>query len=334
MPISDYSGMNIYPNDIVDPDEVVEEPEIPSEPEPIYGTFTCATYNVDGLPSLINSDGPGSSKTKTISSKLAASNWDFIGFSEDFEYHSELTSSMSNYNFGEHRGSVGMAQLVSKANTDGLGFAWKKNDINASKVDYIEFSKSHGGLFDGANTCIAKGIRHYEVTIAEGVVIDVLTTHMNTYDDDDEYKNTQHAQLKQIAEYINTIIAKNHRPVIFMGDTNCRYTRHDFKTHFWDILTPGLYYNDPWVDTQWNGVYPTYGTPSLVVDYKYDANNTVGDIKCDNQKGEVVDKIIYINDPQADTFILANSYLHDTDNYQGLADHCPIVVEFMYEKIN
>ena len=48
-------------------------------------TFICATYNVDGLPSLINSDGPGSNGTKSISSMLAASGWDFIGFQEDFE---------------------------------------------------------------------------------------------------------------------------------------------------------------------------------------------------------------------------------------------------------
>lgn len=335
MPIEEYSTLDLFTNDILDQDAVVPEPEEPSEPENITGKFTCATYNVDGLPYLANnSDGPGSSGTKTISQKIAASNWDFVGFSEDFDNHDELTSAMSStYSFGSYRGSVGLSQLAgSKADTDGLGFAWKKDAISAANEKCIEFTESYGGLLAGANTCIAKGIRHYEVTVAEGVVIDVLMTHMNTYSDkSSSYINAQHAQLKQVAQYINEIVAKNHRPVIFMGDTNCRYTRHDFKTYFWDILTPGLYVNDPWVDTLWGGKYPSYPSNSLVTEDAPDPSDS--DIICSNQAGEVVDKVIYINDPEGDTFILANSYLRDM-NFSGLADHCPVVVEFLYEKLN
>ena len=293
------------------------------------GTFTAATYNVDGLPKkisffTINGDGPGSSGTKTISSAIAADNWDFVAFSEDFAYHSELTSALGGYTFGTYRGSV---SSMSKNNTDGLGFAANNSTCSFSNENIVKFTSSYGGLTSGANTCIYKGFRHYVVTLADGTEIDVIITHMNTYSSSGSgHINAQHAQLKQIAQYINSI-RSNNRPIIFMGDTNCRYTRHDFQTYFWGVLDSDLEVNDPWVDFMWNGVYPTYPSNSLVVE---DATGTSSsDIICDSQKGEVVDKIIYINNPDAAVQISANGYLRDSA-YQGLADHWPIVVEFTY----
>ena len=115
-----------------------------------------------------------------------------------------------------------------------------------------------------------------------------------------------------------------------MGDTNCRYTRHDFQTYFWGVLNSDLIVKDPWVEYQWDGIYPTYGGKSLMVSDATGTNSST-DIICENtQKGEVVDKIIYINNPDAPVQISANSYLRDYDGYNGLADHMPIVVEFSY----
>ena len=63
-------------------------------------TFTCATYNVDGLPAKVlgfiplNDDGPGSNGTKVISQNIAASGWDIVTFQENFSYNSELESAM------------------------------------------------------------------------------------------------------------------------------------------------------------------------------------------------------------------------------------------------
>lgn len=352
MPINEYSSLNIYPNDLVDEDEVI--PEEPVVPEYITGTFTCAAHNVDGLPDIsylvnsVNPDGPGESGTKTISSKLSTSNWDFVGFSEDFNYHSALTSSATGYTFQEFDNetlpsSFEFSMLTSAHwNTDGLSFAALNSRCTFNQVAKVEFTAEAGGLFKGANTCVDKGFRHFAVTLTNGteevnddVTIDVIVTHMNTYSSDGtDHINAQHAQLKQIAQYINTIIVENNRPVILMGDTNCRYTRHDFKTYFWDVLSPNLFVNDPWVDNQWGGTYPTYPSKSLMVS---DATGTdpETDIICeDTQKGEVVDKVIYINTPESDTFIAATSYLRDYDGYYGLGDHYPIVVEFVYEKFN
>ena len=300
------------------------------------GTFTCATYNVDGLPQkisffTINGDGPGSDGTQNISQKMAQQNWDFVGFSEDFAYHSELTGSMSNYTFGTHRGSV---SSISSNDTDGLGFATKNTSCSfGSTESWTQFTSSAGGITSGANTCIKKGFRHYVVTLADGVAVDVLITHMNTYSSSGtDHINAQHAQLKQIAQYINTISA-NNRPIILMGDTNCRYTRHDFNTYFWSVLNSDLTYADPWVEFQWNGVYPTYPSNSLMVSDATGTSDT--DIICENtQKGEVVDKVIYINKAGNPVQIKANSYLRDYDNFNGLADHMPIVVEFTYVNSN
>lgn len=341
--ISKGKTLSIKKNEVEVPDDLDEpEPETPTEPEPepeplpVTGTFTCATYNVDGLPDIsyivgsINPDGPGSSGTQSIGQKLASSNWDFIGFSEDFEYHSELSGAMSNYSFGTYRGSVNSSALTSTIDTDGLGFA-AKTGVNFMEKAIVAFNESAGGLTSGANTCIKKGFRHYEVTVAQGVVVDVLITHMNTYSSSgSSHINAQHAQLTQIAQYINNLVATNNRPVILMGDTNCRYTRHDFQTYFWSKLNSTLTYSDPWVTYQWDNVYPTYPSKSLMVS---DATGTNADtdIICENtQKGEVVDKVIYINNANAPVQIKANSYLRDM-NYTGLADHMPIVVEFAYE---
>lgn len=297
----------------------------------ISGTFTCATYNVDGLPEkvsfiTINEGGPGSEGTKAISKKIAADDWDFVGFSEDFEYNSELQSELSsNYTFGTHAGSY------STSSTDGLNFAVRSsNGVSYSGEQRISFESSYGGLTSGANTSITKGFRHYVVALADGTEIDVIITHMNTYSSSGTgHINAQHEQLKQIAQYIKD--NQKQRPVIFMGDTNLRYTRHDFETYFFSVLASAtnLTVNDPWIDYMWDGVYPTYPSNSICVEDITGASST--DVIYSNQKGEVVDKIIYINDSNASVQISANGYLRDM-NYSGLADHCPIVVEFYYEK--
>lgn len=306
------------------------------------GTFTAATYNVDGLPNLsldlilyqfeLNPDGPGSNGTTSIANKIAADDWDIIGFSEDFEYHSNLTSVLSSsFTFGKYRGTVTASAATTTADTDGLGFATRTGTCSFANETIVEFTSSAGGLTSGANTCIKKGFRHYEVTVAEGIIVDVIITHMNTYSSSGtDHINAQHAQLKQIAQYVNKI-RSNNRPIIFMGDTNCRYTRHDFDTYFWSVLDSDLIVNDPWVDYQWGGVYPTYPSNSLMVSDATGTSDT--DIICSTtQNGEVVDKIIYINNPDSDVQISANSYLRDYDGYNGMADHMPIVVEFTYEK--
>ncbi len=340
----------------------------------VSGNFTAATLNVDGLPEkvkvfgiisyTINEGAPGSDGTKTIGSYIANSKYDFVGCSEDFNYHSELASAMNGYTWGTpNEGTIpsSASNLSIHIDTDGLSFA-TRNETCSFSDEYIEtFKTSAGGLTSGANTNVDKGFRHYVVTMKDGAEFDVIITHMNTYGND-ERKDAQHAQLTQIAEYISKISAANKRPIIFMGDTNCRYTRHDFQTYFWGKLNSVLTWADPWVDFHRGGTYPTYGTRSLMIRSNF-AGDTENDIVCsDDQRGEVVDKIIYFNVAGADVQIEALECYNDITNFTkstesvsysgvmtedangniaenqtvsytkniGYADHFPVVAKFSY----
>lgn len=298
----------------------------PEEPEQITGTFTCATYNVDGLPSIINSDGPGDDGTANIGNKIAASGWDIITFQENFAYSSSLKAPLNSvYTLGKDRGNIsyGSAIIGRVTDTDGLLFGTLNATCSFSGETWEAFNDAYGGLTDGANTLLKKGIRHYVVTLKadSNVVIDLLVTHMNS-GSDAGHITAREGQLAQIAAYINKI-RSNNRPIVLMGDTNCRYTRDDMFQYLFNKIDSDLTYADPWVEHSWNGVYPTLGTASLMVPSK-DAASTLTE-----QTGEVVDKIIYFNNPNAKVQIKSDWYNNDTD-YAGMADHKPVVSQFTY----
>lgn len=330
----------------------------------VQGKFTCAALNVDGLPSLINSGGPGSDGTKSIGRIMNSLGYDFIAISEDFAYHDELAGGMTNYNMGTYRGTV--SSLIHN-DTDGLGFFWKKDAITATDETIVAFDEAYGGLTEGANELIDKGFRHYVVTVAEGVTVDVYITHMNTFGDgtnteDDPWVHAQLSQLRQLRDYVVAKAKENNRPAIIMGDTNMRYTRHQIVDN---LITPvtseGLQIADPWIEIQRGGVYPTWNTTSLMIRSKFGGGNT--DILCaDDQRGEVVDKMWYINVPDAAIQLKAISYMNEVEHFaksteevsysgvnvedeagniltnqnvsytkvNGYADHFPVVVSFEY----
>ena len=345
-----------------------------SEGAVVQGKFTCAALNVDGLPSIINSGGPGADGTSTLGRIMNGLGYDFIAVSEDFEYHDELAGAMTNYNFGTYRGNVGANVIFGETyDTDGLGFFWKKEGIAATDETIVGYEESYGGLSGGANTCIKKGFRHYVVTVAEGVVVDVYITHMNTYggegntEDKNEWVAAQLSQLRQLRGYVVERAETNKRPAIIMGDTNMRYTRHQIVDN---LMTPvtneGLQIADPWVELRRGGVYPTWDTKSLMIRSKFAGDNE-NDILCaDDQRGEVVDKMWYINVPDAPLQLKAISCMNNVDDFKknteqvsysgvtvedengnlqynqtvsytrvnGIADHFPVVVSFEYTHTN
>ena len=267
----------------------------------ISGTFKAATYNVKS-----STDGG-------IGTDITADGWDFFGFSECFSGYSK---NLSTYSFGSKSKTLG----------DGLYFGARNATCSLSNEYTDTYDQKYGGLTQGADQFVNKGFRYYLITMTDGTQVDVIITHMNTYDTD-KHLAAQHSQLKEVATWIKNNCGT--RPVIFMGDTNCRYTRHDFETYFWSVIRQnGLTYNDPWVDYQWAGVYPTYPSKSLMVSDATGTNSET-DIMCSTtQNGEVVDKVIYINYADAATQIKANDYLRDMD--YSYSDHKPIVVNFSY----
>ena len=306
-----------------------------TDPQPTVttGTFTACAFNVDGLPQkigliTINGDGPGSSGTTTMAGIANNLGWDIIAASEDFEYNSQLVAGLSNYSHGTWRGSVSAAQLTSTADTDGLNFFWRTSTTSATGEKYIQYNDAEGGLTSGANTCIKKGFRHYEVTVdaTNNVVIDVYITHMNTYSgsgntESNAYVKAVLSQLRQLRDYVLTNAKANKRPAIIMGDTNMRYTRHDIKTNFLDVVAAydnnaGYTVSDPWVEFHRNGVYPQWNSLSLMTRFAF-AGDKENDILCaDNQCGEVVDKIWYINVPGAEVQLKATAHQNDVDNFR------------------
>lgn len=282
-------------------------------------TFNAVALNVDGLPESIsgvtvNEGAPGAEGATTLCGILANSGWDFVGLSEDFNFHSYLTAAPAStyYNFGEHGGSVDASAIIGGADTDGLGFACAKH-LTMSGGNRVEWGNYNGFTDQGSDGLVTKGFRVYTVTFATGVAVDVYILHMDA-DSGEKDIAARKTQLGKLATYIKD--NHNNRPVIILGDTNCRYTRDELKTAFIDIINADSRFtiNDTWIELIWNGVYPTYGADAMMT-HTYGA-----------QQGEIVDKIFYINTTESDLKLRANTYLHDTSI--AISDHYPVVASF------
>lgn len=292
------------------------------EPASSATTFTAVALNVDGLPKKIsfvelNPDGRESEGATLMSQYIANKGYDIVALSEDFNFHNELISSISStYNIGTHRAQITAAQALSQADTDGLGLLVKK-DANFSNESWTKFNSS-ANSWDGSKG-VKKGYRYYTITLADGNVIDIFIAHLDAGDDGVNYRP---GQLQQIA---NAILDNGNpdRPKIFMGDTNCRWTREDIRTNFMDILTNTYDVGDAWAELVRGGDYPTPGVDP-------------------NQDTEVVDKVFYINPKGNNKMKLTPiSYRRETDfvdsNGVALGDHAPVVVNFgigLYEEVD
>ena len=293
-------------------------------------TFNVAAMNVDGLPKEIlginlNPDGHGAEGSSAISQKLATMGYDIIALSEDFNYNTELMQYMTDYDYGTYRGGISMNNYRADISfdTDGLNLLWKKKGFAAFNERIIGWNQKYGKFNNGADELIDKGFRFYQVTINDSITIDLYIVHMDAECDEADLA-ARWSQWSQLASMILT--SNNGNPIIVMGDTNSRYTRDKIIDNFFTPLQEDGRFTvtDAWVEKEYNGVFPEFGADALMV-------NDLG-----YQKGEVVDKVLYINNISSAYTISANYYLQDISfvNEQGepLADHWPVVVEFTYEK--
>ena len=289
-------------------------------------SFTAVALNVDGLPQkilgiiTINEDGPGSDGTKLISQYLARKGYDFIGVSEDFNYHGSLMTALSNeYNSGTVRATLSLNDFSYPFDTDGLNLIWKKNHVAASNESWTRWNETTST--DG-NQYVKKGFRHYDMTVAGNMVMDVYVLHMDAGD----AISSRESQWRQLADAINNADAS--RPKVVIGDTNSRWTREDIKTNFMNRLN-NFNVSDVWVELCRDNIAPTTAMDALTD--QSDPTNYAN--------YEVVDKIIYINPKGDNTMQLSpNSFRIEQDytygNVQGnddtkpLGDHKPVVVEF------
>ena len=318
-------------------------------------TFKVACLNIDGLPPRVdvtgitevklNPEGPQAEGTAKMSELVAQKGWDFFGISEAFNYNEQFISKIKDlYSTGTFRDAIptklnGFQALeyvnlsglnvsedsVKKSfDTDGLNILYK-NSVSVSNEKMVGWKMRNGVTKNGADMLIDKGYRYYTVSLGPGLDIDVYLLHMDA--ETTERDNAARAvQIKQLVEAIKA--TDNKRPIIIMGDTNCRYTRDDLEGLLINNINadPRFEIHDPWVDYMWDGRYPTLGSSSIMVD------------KYGHQKGEVVDKIFYINNKDADAQLTAHGYLQDMDftypDGSEISDHFPIVIKFTIENLS
>ena len=295
-------------------------------------SFTAAALNVDGLPQKIlgfitvNEDGPGSDGTKLISKYLKKKGYDFIGVSEDFNYHGSLMSEIDDdYASGEVRATLSLGDLSYPFDTDGLNLIWKTSKVSAENETWTRWEHSESG--DG-NQYVKKGYRHYDMTVDGGKVIDVFVMHMDAGD----VPQSRERQWQQLASAVNS--ADRSRPKLIIGDTNSRWTREDIMASFVNLLK-GYSVGDPWVKFWRNDVYPTTSMADLTND----------DDPMNFSNYEVVDKILYVNPSSIDALQLVPKnfrieqdytygYINGTNETKWLGDHRPVVVDFSLVRLS
>lgn len=306
------------------------------------GTFKTAALNVDGMPKEIrivgiipitlNPDAKEAAGATAIGQKLHTMGYDVVGLSEDFNFHDQIYNEVKDHGYVSmtHRGKIETSAeaygriIIQRSpvfDMDGLGLLYNSATVTASNEAWTAWTAHNGYTDNGADGLIDKGFRYYTITLKDGVEVDLYILHMDAETDPEDNA----ARATQIDQLVSTIKATdNKRPIIVMGDTNCRYTRDPLKTNFIDALNADSRFlcKDPWIEHEYNGVYPPLGSNALMV-------NDLG-----YQKGEVVDKVFYINNIDAPYHIEAKNYLQDISfvNEAGepLADHWPIVIEWEY----
>lgn len=323
--------------------------------------FTVASLNVDGMPKSVSlagqninlnpdaTEGPGAA---AIGQCLLNSGFDVVGVSEDFNFHSNIWDVAwnggvgSHYNAMTHRGSikVGSANLgnflIKKPlfDMDGLELFFRIDGATTvatpSQEAWTQWNTHNGYTDQGADGLIKKGYRYYLITLADGTEIDLYTMHMDA-DSGEADCNARASQLTQLVTAIKA--THNGRPIVIIGDSNCRYTRDKVKTNLIDALNADERFTirDPWIQFGRNNTYPAYGSSAIM------ASNE------GYLSGEVVDKIWYVNNTESNIRIVAETYHQDlsfvaAENVEGtnlkkgspLCDHKPCVVTFSYHEYN
>lgn len=318
--------------------------------------FTVSSLNVDGMPKSVslvveiklNPDATEKPGAQAIGQCLLNSGFDVVGVSENFNYHGDLWDVAWNggvgnhYNAMTHRGpiTVGNANLTNYFSQkplfdiDGLNVYYRidgsTNVATPSNESWKQWNEHNGYTDQGADGLIKKGYRYYLITLADGTEVDLYTMHMDA-DDGQGDRDARASQLQQLVAAIKD--TNNKRPIIIIGDSNTRYTRDKVKSILIDGINADERFTirDPWIQYGRDGVYPAYPSGSIMA-------STEGYLK-----GEVVDKIWYINNTESNIRLVAETYCQDlsfvasedvagTNLKKGspLCDHKPCAVTFSY----
>ncbi|KAF3386748.1 Uncharacterized protein F1880_000751 [Penicillium rolfsii] len=275
------------------------------------GKFTALSFNVAGLPEILQSNDVNGSKTENageIGTYFAKYGYDIIHMQEDFNYHAYIYATD---NHAYRTATSGGAAIGSGLNT-------------VSNYDWVDFTRVKWNTCSdasGSDCLTPKGFTFMRWNPSTGVYIDFYNIHADAGTEDGD-ETARNSNLQQVADYIDTWSTGN--AVVVMGDTNSRYTRSaDTGVRVFQSQN-GL--SDAWVKLERNGVYPTAGADAIL---------------CDNpsliETCETVDKVLYrgskIVTLSASSFDYNGEKFLNTDSaYLGdvLSDHNPVLVNFTW----
>jgi len=176
-------------------------------PAPESGRFSLLTYNVAGLPELVSGSDP--EVNESLISPLL-NHYDVALVQEDFSYHSLLISHAQH----EYQSEPMHSSLALMP--DGLNwfsrfaFGW---------VHRVRWAQCNGYL-GAASDCLAdKGFSFAELTLAQGVTVDVYNLHAEAGRAPMDIE-VRRENYEQLAQYMHT--RSRNRAVIVAGDTNLK----------------------------------------------------------------------------------------------------------------
>lgn len=321
-----------------------------AQEESTKSTFNVASVPVEGVPQTarerfflflsynvaLKQNALAEEGTKKLSLSISKQDWSIVGLYEDYNYHTELMNSLGTTYSSYAKNDAGITYSDRRNSTDGLGILVKKDGYTlgspagfgaqwsgGSGAGILEYT-TNGNL----DALVYRGYRCWPVTLPNGAVIDVYTFHLDAgvAQSSSDYNNgedknliARRNQLANLVAAIKTNAQNNKRSAIVMGLTNTLYTSEDLKKNLIDAVNgvEGLTINDAWVELMRGGKYPTY--PS--------ADETPGSFYFNDQNGEVINKVFYINNDASDYTIEANSYYRNIEDFAEL-DHEPVVVNF------
>jgi len=289
----------LFLNNACKKDEVPEDPK-PVDPPvdtiafPYIDTVSLITLNVAGLPQGLSSGDPVHN-TSEIGRRLNA--YDIVNVQEDFNYNHFLYGTAKHKYKTKWHGPVPFG--------DGL------NTLSNFKI--LDFQRQKWNQCNGADCLTPKGMSYSQIELIPGYTFDLYNIHANAGSDAKDMA-ARLSNLHQIYEYIATHSAG--RPMIIMGDFNCRYTRDSVHMMFDLGLT------DTWIEVMRNGDVPVLGADPFM-----DCTSAT------SPTCETVDKIFYRS---SENFrITPLEFKKPREEFQrdgaDLSDHIPVYTLFRFE---
>ncbi|KAF2036328.1 endonuclease/exonuclease/phosphatase family protein-like protein [Setomelanomma holmii] len=270
------------------------------------GTFNVLSFNVAGLPPILNSNevpGDKTENTARIGQLFTQYDFSLIHVQEDFNFHATLYAN-DNHPYRT-------------ATSGGVPFGSGLNSL--SNYEFTAFDRVKWNTCsntDSADCLTPKGFTFMRVKFAAGGSVDAYNLHADAGTTAADLV-ARASNLVQVSDYIKANSIGN--AVLVFGDSNTRYTRAEDN--------PGVFaaqngMEDVWVELIRNGVPPVGGSDALLCDNPSQVNTC-----------ETVDKVWYRGSPAVGLQATNFDYVGDMflqANGSILSDHNPVLVNFAW----